>query len=117
LAWDSVRHFSTVLLVQGLFDLAVLWQAGFRNTTCVIGTHLSSAHVAQLSEPLGRRVYIAFDRDDNGRRRLICSLQLKGLGLPVHIVQLPQGLDPNSYSVSGATAADFTAYWERAQPL
>jgi DNA primase len=29
-AWESVRTFSTVILVEGLFDLAVLWQAGFR---------------------------------------------------------------------------------------
>ncbi len=35
------RRFSTVILVEGLFDLAVLWQAGFRNTTCAIGTQLT----------------------------------------------------------------------------
>ena len=28
-AWDSVRQFRDVILVEGLFDLAVLWQAGF----------------------------------------------------------------------------------------
>src|SRR5579872_6264713 len=28
-AWESVRSFPTVILVEGLFDLAVLWQAGF----------------------------------------------------------------------------------------
>jgi len=32
-AWESIRHFSTVILVEGPLDLAVLWQAGFRNTT------------------------------------------------------------------------------------
>jgi len=32
-AWESVRQFRDVILVEGLFDLAVLWQAGFRNTT------------------------------------------------------------------------------------
>jgi len=41
-AWDSVRHFPELILVEGLFDLAVLWQEGFRNTTCAIGTHLDS---------------------------------------------------------------------------
>lgn len=29
-AWESVRQFRSVILVEGLFDLAVLWQAGFR---------------------------------------------------------------------------------------
>ena len=119
-AWHSVQHFSPVILVEGLFDLAVLWQAGFRNTTSAIGTHLSSIHLAQLYHPPGRAVYIAFDRDDNqaGQRaahRL--ALHLKSLGFPVHIVHLPQGQDPNSYFVAGSTAADFTACLERAQPL
>ena len=119
-AWDSVRHFTTVILVEGLFDLAVLWQAGFRNTTCAIGTYLSSAHLAQLSDPPGRAVYIAFDQDDNqaGQRAAHqLALHLKGLGFPAHIIYLPQGQDPNSYFVAGATAADFTACLERAQLL
>ena len=41
-AWGSVSRFSTVILVEGLFDLAALWQAGFRNTTCAIGTQRGS---------------------------------------------------------------------------
>jgi len=40
-AWESVRQFPAVILVEGLFDLAVLWQAGFRYTTCPWGTHLT----------------------------------------------------------------------------
>jgi DNA primase len=32
------------------FDLAVLWQAGFRNTTCAIGTHLTPLQFNQLSK-------------------------------------------------------------------
>ena len=44
-AWDSVSAFSSVILVEGLFDLAVLWQAGLRNTTCAIGTHLTRGAV------------------------------------------------------------------------
>jgi hypothetical protein len=64
-AWESVRQFRDVILVEGLFDLAVLWQAGFRNTTCAIGTHLTPAQLAQLRENPDRCVYIAFDQDQN----------------------------------------------------
>jgi DNA primase len=47
-AWQAVREFSSVILVEGMFDLAVLWQAGFRNTTCSFGTHLTPGQVGQL---------------------------------------------------------------------
>jgi len=50
-AWESVRHCSHVILVEGLFDFAVLWQEGFRNTTCAIGTHLTPLQWEQLRSP------------------------------------------------------------------
>ncbi len=117
-AWKSMCHFSRIILVEGLFDLAVLWQAGFRNTTCALGTHLTSAQIAQLCDPAGRCVYIAFDQDENqaGQRTAHQLAQLlESASLDVRIVQLPHGQDPNSYFVASAKAADFTACLERAQ--
>jgi DNA primase len=118
-AWETVGRFSSVILVEGLFDLAVLWQAGFRNTTCAIGTHLTPWQLAQLGDQPGRCVYLAFDHDDNqaGQRashRL--ARQLASAGLSARLVPLPPGHDPNSFFAAGATAADFTLCLERAQP-
>jgi DNA primase len=119
-AWESVSSFPVVILVEGLFDLAILWQAGFRNTTCAIGTQLKPAQWAQLSDQPGRSVYIVFDRDENQAGQKAShqlALSLKSAGIRARIVQLPHGHDPNSYFVAGATAADFTDCLERAQPL
>ena len=119
-AWDSVSAFSTVILVEGLFDLAVLWQAGFRNTTCAIGTHLTPAQWSQLCDQPGRCVYIAFDQDANQagqRASRLLARRLQSAGLQARIVRLPAGHDPNSYFAAGATAADFLACLEEAQSL
>ena len=119
-AWESVRTFSTVILVEGLFDLAVLWQAGFRNTTCAIGTQLTSAQLTQLADQPGCTVYIVFDQDENQAGQKAShqlALRLQDAGLGARIVELPHGYDPNSYFVAGASAADFTDCLERAERL
>ena len=119
-AWESVRQFSTVILVEGLFDVAVLWQAGFRNATCAFGTHLTPSQFCELSAPPGRRVYLVFDQDENqagqhASRGL--ARRLRRAGLTVWMVQLPAGEDPNSYFVRGARAADFTLCLQGAKGL
>jgi len=119
-AWECVRNFSAVILVEGLFDLAILWQAGFRNTTCAIGTQLTPTQLAQLSDQPGRRVYIVFDQDENqagqkASRQL--GLRLKTAGIRVRIARLPDGHDPNSYFVAGAGAGDFTTLLQEADRL
>jgi DNA primase len=119
-AWESVRQFSTVILVEGLLDLVVLWQAGFRNTTCAYGTHLTPFQFHQLSQGPHRLVYIVFDQDENqaGQRAAHqLARRLAGASVPARIVQLPAGHDPNSYLVAGAAPVDFTDRLEGAHQL
>jgi DNA primase len=116
-AWESVRHFSTVILVEGLFDLAVLWQAGFRNTTCALGAHLTPAQFDQLCDQPGRSLYLVLDQDENqagqqAAQQLACNLE--NAGVSTRIVSLPLGHDPNSYFLAHATAAEFAARLEGA---
>jgi DNA primase len=95
-AWESVRQFASVILVEGLFDLAVLWQAGFRNTTCALGTHLTPLQLRQLSDRPGRHVCLLFDQDENQagqRASLDLARRLQRAGLAVSMMQLPDGQD------------------------
>ena len=119
-AWEWVSTFSSVILVEGLMDLATLWQFGFRNTTCAIGTHLTPTQFAQLADQPGRCIYITFDQDPNqagqeASHRL--ARRLESAGLKARIVALPPGHDPNSYFVAGATAADLLVCLQQAQSL
>jgi DNA primase len=122
-AWEKVRNYSQIILVEGMFDLAVLWQAGFRNVTCSLGTHLNAQQFRQLCADDGcggksRRVYLALDCDDNGsgQRATQClSQRLRAEGVATLCVELPDGHDPNSFFVSGGTAQEFQRLLERAR--
>jgi len=115
--WEQVHHGSEVILVEGLFDYASLWQAGFRNVSCAMGTHLSGRQFQQLCDR-SRTVYLAFDADPNGSgqnasQALACRLREQGL--PVRTVLLPDHRDPNSFFLQGGDACQFRSLLEAAQ--
>jgi DNA primase len=114
--WPQARCCPTVILVEGLFDYAALWEAGFRNVTSSLGTHLNTLQLRQLCDA-PRSVYITFDADRNGSgqhaaHRLGQTLRLAGIS--IRIVGLPDGHDPNSFFAAGGDAAQFQALLEGA---
>jgi DNA primase len=116
-AWEQVRRCPEVILVEGLFDYAVLWQAGFYNATCAMGNHLNAHQYRQLCDSR-RTVYLAFDTDPNGSgqqaaQALACRLTERGI--TVRRVALPIGYDPNSFFLQGGNARQFQSLLEAAQ--
>ena len=116
-AWEQVQQCPEVILVEGLFDYAVLWQAGFRHVTCSLGTHLNTCQFRQLCDR-PRTVYLTFDDDANGSgqqasQRL--AQRLRTQGIATRRVLLPEGHDPNSFFVQGGDAGQFQALLEAAQ--
>jgi DNA primase len=107
--WEQARGYPAVILVEGLFDYAVLWQAGFYNVTCSLGTHLNARQIRQLCNG-PRTVYLAFDADNNGcgqQAAQSLARRLTEQGVKVRIVALPASHDPNSFFVSGGNAQQF----------
>ena len=116
--WEDVRRCPEVVLVEGLFDYAVLWQAGLRNVTCSLGTHLNARQFQQLCDS-NRTVYLAFDADANGsgaRAAQSLSHRLSVQGITVQRVLLPDGHDPNSFFVQGGDIQQFRHLLEAARP-
>jgi DNA primase len=117
-AWEQVRQYPEVILVEGLFDYAVLWQAGFHNVTCSMGNHLNGHQYRQLCDRR-RTIYLAFDEDTNGSGQhaaQVLARQLREQGLTVCIVELPDGHDPNSFFVQDGDAYQFQLLLEAARP-
>ncbi len=116
-AWEHARQYPEVILVEGLFDYAALWQAGFHNVTCSLGANLNARQFRQLCDAL-RTVYLAFDADTNGSgqraaQSLACRLTEQGVN--VRTVALPDGHDPNSFLVQDGKARQFQFLLEAAQ--
>jgi DNA primase len=117
-AWAQAQSYPEVILVEGLFDYAVLWQAGFHNVTCSLGTQLNARQFRQLCDG-SRTVYLAFDADSNGsgsRASQCLSRSLRERGIPTRLVSLPEGHDPNSFFIQGGEASQFRSLLEAARP-
>ena len=115
--WEHVRRYPAVILVEGLFDYAVLWQAGFRNVTCSLGNHLNARQFQQLCD-VARTVYVAFDADANGsgpRASQCLARRLWAQGVSVRRLGLPDGHDPNSFFLHGGDARQFQSLLEEAR--
>jgi 5S rRNA maturation endonuclease (ribonuclease M5) len=115
--WERVQSYPEVILVEGLFDYAAVWQAGFQNVTCSLGAHLNTRQFRQLCDA-PRTVYLAFDADTNGSgQQAAQSLagRLPGQGVNARRASLPEGHDPNSFFAQGGDARQFQSLLEAAQ--
>jgi DNA primase len=114
--WERVSASPEIILVEGMFDLAALWQAGFRNVTCALSNHLNALQLRQLCDGATRTVYVTFDSDVNGSgqqaaRRL--SSYLSQRQVTAVCVDLPDGQDPNSFMAGVGDANMFQHLLER----
>jgi DNA primase len=116
--WDHVKACSEIILVEGLFDYAAMWQANFHNVTCSLGSHLSTRQFQQLCSNR-RTIWLTFDADSNGsgpEAATRLAAQLRGADITVRIVTLPDGHDPNSFFAQGGDAGQFRCLLEASRP-
>jgi DNA primase len=117
--WQQIQAFSSLILVEGLFDLAALWQAGFPQAVSALGCHPNPRQLAQLSQVISRKVYLCFDADVNGSGQVAAkqlSTQLRQTGVETLRVELPAGFDPASFFAAGGSAQSFQRLLERSRP-
>lgn len=121
--WRQARQNQKLIVVEGLFDLASLWQAGFDNSVALLGSHWNGQQQRQLREEFAGTVYLCLDEDANGSGQRAARLwrqRLSGGVWRVVRVRLPAGDDPNRFFAEGASAAEFSqlldeAEWEQEQ--
>ena len=93
------ERFSSIILVEGIFDMLNCYDKGLHNVVCTFGTQKLTSDIQQkmLSyKVMGiERVFILYDGDDAGREaaKKIKPL-LEEADFIVEIINLPDGIDP-----------------------
>ncbi len=106
-----------VYVVEGYTDVMALAQAGIANVVASMGTALTEQQLGRLSR-LTKNLYLCFDADAAGIGAMQRALTLgRRMELSLHVVRIPDGLDPADYVLSGAGGDGFRALAESAQSL
>ena len=86
---------TSLIMVEGYMDTISLVQAGIENVVASMGTALTQFQAKKLKNYCDT-VYICYDGDTAGQTATLRGLDiLKGVGLKVLVVSLPDGLDPD----------------------
>jgi DNA primase len=96
-AKETIRERDFAVLVEGYADLISVFQAGTKNIVASSGTALTPEQI-QLISRYTKNITLVYDADSAGANAMMrgVDLILEG-GLDVHIVQLPEGEDPDSF--------------------
>jgi len=96
-AQDHILEEGYAIVVEGYFDVAVLWEYGIKNVVSTCGTALTK-HQLRLLKRYADSVSICYDGDTAGARA--AARAAEGLAeehFPIKIVSLPEGMDPDDY--------------------
>jgi len=106
-----------VYVVEGYTDVLALAQAGVENVVASMGTALTEQQLKRLAR-LSRELFLCFDADAAGVGAMSRALSLaRRLGLSLHVVRMPEGLDPADYVLSGAGGDGFRELAARSETL
>ncbi|HBN12271.1 MAG TPA: DNA primase, partial [Clostridiales bacterium] len=105
-----------VIMVEGYMDTISLYQAGFKNVVASMGTSLTQEQ-ARLIKRYTDTVLISYDGDGAGQKANMRGLEiLKGEGINVKVVPLPDGLDPDDV-IKQLGAEGYRKCLDNAMPL
>jgi DNA primase len=97
LSKGPIRQSGMAVLVEGYFDFAQVYQAGFQAVVASCGTALTQAQAQQLRR-FTSKIVLSFDPDTAGQGATAKSCELLvGEGFDVNVAILPPGDDPDTY--------------------
>ncbi len=112
----SDKQLPYVIMVEGNLDVVSLYQAGFKNVACSMGTALTLDQ-AKVLKRFTDVVYICFDGDSAGKDATLRSLDIfASEQFEIRVVPLPEGKDPDDVIREGGKEA-YQKLLDKAMPL
>ncbi|HTI41003.1 MAG TPA: DNA primase [Vicinamibacterales bacterium] len=97
LSKNAIRQRKFAVLVEGYFDFAQVYQAGFQGVVASCGTALTPQQAQQLRR-FTNKVVLSFDPDAAGQGAAAKSCEmLVAEGFAVNVAVLPAGDDPDTF--------------------
>jgi DNA primase len=105
LARSAIREKRQVLVCEGNLDVVRLHASGFANSVCTSGTALTIDQARALAR-FEAEAILVYDGDDAGIRAADRALEpMLAAGLPVRVLLLPEGEDPDSFLLRNGAKA------------
>lgn len=99
------RDLDMIILVEGYFDHARFFQAGFQCVTATCGTALTPTQARQLCAAPAE-IFVCYDGDTAGRRAAVAASEIiMGQGPLPRMMCIPDGLDPDDLILRDGTDA------------
>ena len=101
--------YSSMVLVEGIFDMLNLYDNGLENVVCAFGTNTLQNDTKQKLLPFKAQgithIYLLFDGDEAGSKaaKLLKPI-IEAEGFIVEIINLPEGSDPGDLSAEDIRA-------------
>ncbi|MBO2518076.1 MAG: DNA primase [Clostridiales bacterium] len=91
------RNLKRILLTEGYMDVISLYQNGITGAVATLGTSLTLEQ-ARLIHRYCSDIRILYDGDEPGQHAIERAVEIFASdGIPVKVLQLPEGMDPDEY--------------------
>jgi DNA primase len=103
-AKNAIRKAEHALVVEGYFDVIRVAEAGMEQAVAGLGTALTEEQAALLAR-LTSNVFLLYDSDEAGQKATFrAAHELLRQGMAVRVVTLPEGEDPDSFTLAHGAA-------------
>lgn len=86
-----------IILHEGQMDVIASYRSGLKEAICTLGTALTEEQ-AKLIKKYSNNIIVCYDGDKAGINASIKAIRLlRRLGFIIHLVKLPNGMDPDEY--------------------